>query len=74
MTKLSFEMALANMKRGKMVRRASEPGVAFTVKEDRITVWQRVIDGGTELWEYVGMDGYVLAADILAEDWEVVEL
>ena len=71
MSKLSFEMALANMKRGKMVRRACEPDTAYAIIADRITVWQRV-EGG-EKWEFVGVDGFLRAVDVLSDDWEVVE-
>jgi hypothetical protein len=75
MTKLSFEMALANMKRGKMVRRASLHIIAYTIKDCWINAWQLVRESGGERWECINIMGaFFSAVDILAEDWEVVEL
>lgn len=74
MMKLSFEMALANMKRGEMVRRACFPYTAYRIKDGWFAVYMLTINGnGDGVWESIGMDGYVLAEDVMAEDWMVVE-
>ena len=70
---MSFEMALANMKRGEIVRRASNRDIAYRIEGSRFSIWQRVFAGGNEQWEYVCIDGLLHVVDILAEDWEVCE-